>query len=68
MHKGRLEAFSHAVIAISIAIMGLELKLPLGPTLATLTKLTPVFLIHVLVAIFCLVPDRWIEKTLAPTP
>ena len=58
MHKGRLEAFSDGVIAIIITIMVLELKVPHGTDLAALAKLAPVFMIHVLVAIICLVPDR----------
>jgi uncharacterized membrane protein len=49
MGKGRLEAFSDAVIAIIITIMVLELKVPHGDTtLASLGPLLPVFLSYVL--------------------
>jgi uncharacterized membrane protein len=48
MGKGRLEAFSDGVIAIIITIMVLELKVPHGDTLQTLTPLWPVFLSYVL--------------------
>jgi uncharacterized membrane protein len=46
--KSRLEAFSDGVIAIIITIMVLELKVPRGETVATLTPLAPVFLSYVL--------------------
>jgi uncharacterized membrane protein len=46
--KSRLEAFSDGVIAIIITIMVLELKVPRGETVATLTPLVPVFLSYVL--------------------
>jgi len=48
MGKGRLEAFSDGVIAIIITIMVLELKVPHGDTLESLTPLIPVFLSYVL--------------------
>ena len=48
MGKGRLEAFSDAVIAIIITIMVLELKVPHGDSLESLTPLVPVFLSYVL--------------------
>lgn len=48
MTKGRLEAFSDAVIAIIITIMVLEMKVPHGTTLASLKPLLPVFLSYVL--------------------
>ncbi|HEX7905112.1 MAG TPA: TMEM175 family protein [Chitinophagaceae bacterium] len=48
MTKGRLEAFSDAVIAIIITIMVLEMKVPHGVTLASLKPLLPVFISYVL--------------------
>jgi uncharacterized membrane protein len=48
MGKGRLEAFSDAVIAIIITIMVLELKVPHGASLQELLPLLPVFLSYVL--------------------
>lgn len=48
MHKGRLEAFSDGVFAIIITIMVLELKVPHGADLATLTPLLPVFFSYLL--------------------
>jgi uncharacterized membrane protein len=48
MAKGRLEAFSDAVIAIIITIMVLEMKVPHGDTLADLQTILPVFLSYVL--------------------
>ena len=48
MGKGRLEAFSDAVIAIIITIMVLELKVPHGDSLQSLLPLVPVFLSYVL--------------------
>ncbi|MCD2173138.1 TMEM175 family protein [Rhizobium sp. C4] len=48
MTKGRLEAFSDAVIAIIITIMVLDLKMPHGYTLQDLEPLGPVFLAYVL--------------------
>jgi uncharacterized membrane protein len=52
MSKGRLEAFSDAVIAILITIMVLELKVPHGTTWAVLRPLLPVFLSYVLSFIY----------------
>jgi uncharacterized membrane protein len=52
MGKGRLEAFSDGVIAIIITIMVLELKVPHGDTLESLTPLIPVFLSYVLSFIY----------------
>lgn len=48
MGKGRLEAFSDAVIAIIMTIMVLELKVPHGSSLADLLPIWPVFLAYVL--------------------
>jgi uncharacterized membrane protein len=48
MSKGRLEAFSDAVIAIIITIMVLEFKVPHGDRLDDLLPLVPVFLSYVL--------------------
>lgn len=48
MSKGRLEAFSDAVIAIIMTIMVLEMKVPHGTTLESLQPLLPVFLSYVL--------------------
>jgi uncharacterized membrane protein len=52
MSKGRLEAFSDAVIAILITIMVLELKAPLGASWEALRPLLPVFLTYVLSYIY----------------
>ena len=52
MHKGRLEAFSDAVIAILITIMILELKVPHDTNWEALRPLVPVFLTYVLSFIF----------------
>ncbi|BAY28589.1 hypothetical protein NIES37_01310 [Tolypothrix tenuis PCC 7101] len=52
MGKGRLEAFSDAVIAIIITIMVLELKVPHGADLTALRPLIPVFFSYVLSFIF----------------
>src|SRR2546430_15450498 len=46
--KGRLEAFSDAVIAIIITIMVLEMKAPQGTELWSLRRLLPVFLSYML--------------------
>ncbi|HWA84104.1 MAG TPA: TMEM175 family protein [Fimbriimonadaceae bacterium] len=43
MHKGRLEAFSDAVIAIILTIMVLELRPPHAVTLHSLRSVLPVF-------------------------
>ena len=48
MTKGRLEAFSDAVIAILITIMVLELGIPDEANLKALEHLVPVFLAYVL--------------------
>jgi len=48
LDTGRLEAFSDGVLAIIITIMVLELKVPHGTTLASLTPLAPVFASYVL--------------------
>jgi uncharacterized membrane protein len=52
MSKGRLEAFSDAVIAILITIMVLELKIPHAADLAALRPLFPIFLSYVLSFIY----------------
>lgn len=52
MGKGRLEAFSDAVIAIIITIMVLELRVPHETNLAALRPLIPVFLSYVLSFIY----------------
>ena len=52
MSKGRLEAFSHGVIAILITIMVLELRVPRGDDLGALRPLLPVFLTYVLSFVF----------------
>jgi uncharacterized membrane protein len=46
--KGRLEAFSDGVLAIIITIMVLEMKVPHGTSLDTLTPLLPIFLSYIL--------------------
>jgi uncharacterized membrane protein len=48
MGKNRFEAFSDGVIAIIITIMVLEMKVPHGESIQTLTPLIPVFLSYVL--------------------
>jgi uncharacterized membrane protein len=48
MGKGRIEAFSDAVLAIIITIMVLEMKAPRTAELSTLRPLAPVFLSYVL--------------------
>ena len=48
MTRGRLEAFSDAVIAIVMTIMVLELVPPHEPTLEALAGLWPIFLAYVL--------------------
>jgi uncharacterized membrane protein len=48
MGKGRLEAFSDGVIAIIITIMVLEMKVPHGESVESLTPLVPVLLSYIL--------------------
>ena len=48
MGKNRFEAFTDGVIAIIITIMVLEMKVPHGESIQTLTPLIPVFLSYVL--------------------
>src|SRR6266498_1434129 len=48
MGRGRLEAFSDAVLAIIITIMVLEMKVPHGDSLDELSPLLPVFLSYIL--------------------
>ena len=48
MEKNRLEAFSDGVIAVIITIMVLEMKVPHGADLASLSPLAGVFLSYVL--------------------
>ncbi|MBS0325627.1 MAG: DUF1211 domain-containing protein [Proteobacteria bacterium] len=48
MEPNRLEAFSDGVIAIIITVMVLEMKVPHGVDLASLTPVLPVFLTYVL--------------------
>jgi TMEM175 potassium channel family protein len=48
MSKGRVEAFSDAVIAIAITIMVLELKIPHGEDASALRAVLPPFLMYVL--------------------
>jgi uncharacterized membrane protein len=50
--KGRLEAFSDAVIAIAITIMVLELKIPGGADAAALRAAAPAFLMYTLSFVF----------------
>jgi uncharacterized membrane protein len=52
MGKGRLEAFSDAVIAIAITIMVLELKIPGGADSTALRAAAPAFLMYTLSFIF----------------
>jgi uncharacterized membrane protein len=52
MHKGRLEAFSDAVLAIVITILVLELKIPHSPEWSALIPLVPAFVSHVLSFIY----------------
>ena len=46
MKTGRLEAFSDGVLAIIITIMVLEMKVPQGTDMESLTPLLPVFLTY----------------------
>lgn len=52
MTKGRLEAFSDAVIAIAITIMVLELRVPDGADWAALRPVVPVLLTYALSFVF----------------
>ena len=52
MSKGRLEAFSDAVVAIIITIMVLEMKVPHGAELTSLRPLIPVLLSYALSFVF----------------
>jgi uncharacterized membrane protein len=52
MHKGRLEAFSDAVIAIIMTVMVLELKAPKGPTLEALEATVPTLSLYLLSFVF----------------
>ena len=52
MHKGRLEAFSDAIIAIIMTIMVLELRPPHDPSLSALTELGPIFGSYLLSFVF----------------
>lgn len=52
MNKFRLEAFSDGVIAIIITIMVLEMKVPEGHELSTLTPLISVFFSYLLSFVF----------------
>lgn len=52
MHKGRLEAFSDAVIAIILTIMVLELRPPHDASLEALRPMLPVFASYVLSFVF----------------
>ena len=48
MKKGRIEIFSDGVFAITITIMGLELKVPHEADLSVLKGISPIFLSYVL--------------------
>ncbi len=52
MSRGRLEAFSDAVIAIAITVMVLELKVPHGSDWEALRSLVPPLLTYVLSFVF----------------
>ena len=52
MSKGRIEAFTDAVLAILITIMVLELKVPHGSDLESLRPLAPVFMSYLLSFVF----------------
>jgi TMEM175 potassium channel family protein len=52
MSKGRLEAFSDAVLAIIITIMVLELRVPHGAELTALRPLVPALLSYILSFIY----------------
>lgn len=65
MTKGRLEAFSDAVIAIIFTVMVLEFVLFYGIAIG-LALVSPMiaFAIYVLVAVMWLVPDRRMARVL----
>ncbi len=75
LKSSRLEAFSDGVLAIIIAIMVLEMKVPHGTDWASLATMLPVFGsyvlsfvyvgIYVLVAILWLIPDRRFENAIS---
>ena len=48
MNKSRLEAFSDGVLAIIITIMVLEMKVPHGASLDSLSPVLPIFMSYVL--------------------
>ena len=48
MTTNRMEAFSDGVLAIIITIMVLEMKVPHGTNIASLSPLLPVFLSYIL--------------------
>ncbi|MDR3626378.1 MAG: TMEM175 family protein [Ignavibacteriaceae bacterium] len=52
MEKGRLQSFSDGVIAIIITIMVLELKIPIGDSLASLKPLIPILISYILSYIY----------------
>lgn len=52
MSKGRLEAFTDAVMAVIITILVLEMKVPHGEDTGALVPLVPVFLSYVLSFVF----------------
>ena len=52
MHKGRLEAFSDAVIAIIMTVMVLELKAPHGKELSDLEAVLPSLTLYLLSFVF----------------
>src|SRR5258705_6153032 len=52
MSKGRLEAFSDAVIAIALTIMVLELRVPHGADWVSLRPLVPSLLTYLLSYVF----------------
>lgn len=52
MSKGRLEAFTDAVMAVIITILVLEMKVPHGEAAGALVPLIPVFLSYVLSFVF----------------
>jgi hypothetical protein len=61
MLKGRLEAFSDAVLAIIITIMVLELEVPHGSDLSALRPLVPVALSYVLSVVYLGIYWKWLR-------